>query len=72
MQVLTGPDPVLEWVKGTALRPVLSLLADDADRDEFLADYGAQLRTAYPSGPAGTVFPFRRTFAIGRAPSGSR
>ena len=66
LHVLRGDDAVLEWVKGTALRPVLSVL-DDGDRDEFLAAYGAALRTAYPPQPYGTVFPFRRTFAVGRA-----
>ncbi|MFD8753219.1 methyltransferase domain-containing protein [Kitasatospora sp. NPDC059577] len=65
LTVLPGPDPVLEWVKGTALRPVLTLLADPADRAAFLAEYGRLLREAYPSGPSGTVFPFRRIFAVG-------
>ena len=64
LHVLPGDDAVLEWVKGTALRPVLSLLEDDAERSEFLDAYGAALRRAYPSRDAGTVFPFRRTFAV--------
>ncbi|GAA2790508.1 methyltransferase domain-containing protein [Kitasatospora sp. CM 4170] len=63
--LLTGPDPVLEWVKGTALRPVLTRLTDPADRNAFLDQYGALLREAYPAGPHGTVFPFRRIFAVG-------
>lgn len=64
---LQGPDPVLEWTKGTALRPVLTALAGDpAAREEFLAEYGELLRTAYPSGPHGTVFPFRRIFVVAR------
>ncbi|MFF8769506.1 methyltransferase domain-containing protein [Kitasatospora sp. NPDC015120] len=63
--LLTGPDPVLEWVKGTALRPVLTRLGDGAERAAFLAEYGALLREAYPAGPHGTVFPFRRIFAVG-------
>ena len=66
LHVLTGEDAVLEWVKGTALRPVLSTLADDEQRREFLADYAAALRAAYPAQSWGTVFPFRRTFAVGR------
>jgi trans-aconitate 2-methyltransferase len=67
LHVLTGTDPVLEWVKGTALRPVLTALADDpAAAEGFLAECGEKLRAAYPPGPHGTVFPFRRTFAVGR------
>ena len=62
--LLPGPDPVLAWAKGTALRPVLTQLTDPADRERFLADYRALLREAYPAGPYGTVFPFRRIFAV--------
>ncbi|GAA5008477.1 methyltransferase domain-containing protein [Kitasatospora paranensis] len=66
LTLLGGPDPVLEWVKGTALRPVLARLADPADRAAFLGEYGALLREAYPAGEGGTVFPFRRIFAVAR------
>jgi trans-aconitate 2-methyltransferase len=66
-QLLQGEDPVLEWVRGTALRPVLDRLGDrDQDREEFLADYRDLLRQAYPRGPHGTVLPFRRIFAVAR------
>ncbi|MBO8195587.1 trans-aconitate 2-methyltransferase [Streptomyces oryzae] len=63
---LTGPDPVLEWVKGTTLRPVLARLGDDpAARDDFLAEYAEALRAAYPRGADGTTaFPFRRVFVV--------
>ena len=63
-QVLHGDDAVLEWVKGTALRPVLSLLEDESDRQEFLDEYAAALRNVYPRESFGTLFPFRRTFAV--------
>ena len=63
-QVLQGDDAVLEWVKGTALRPVLSLLEDDGERQAFLDEYAAALRDAYPPESFGTLFPFRRTFAV--------
>lgn len=64
-QVLEGEDAVLEWTKGTALRPVLTRLADDpAARDAFLDDYAAALREAYPPGPYGTLYPFRRVFVV--------
>ncbi|MEU7407876.1 trans-aconitate 2-methyltransferase [Streptomyces sp. NPDC042638] len=63
--VLGGEDPVLDWVKGTGLRPVLTALADDPEaRDAFLTEYRDLLRTAYPSAPYGTVLPFRRLFAV--------
>ncbi|MFD8965250.1 trans-aconitate 2-methyltransferase [Streptomyces sp. NPDC059568] len=65
VQQLTGEDPVLDWVKGTALRPVLTALDGDARATtEFTAQYRALLREAYPPGPHGTVFPFRRIFAV--------
>ncbi|MFJ1703375.1 methyltransferase domain-containing protein [Kitasatospora sp. NPDC088346] len=63
--LLPGTDPVLEWMKGTGLRPVLGHLTDPAEREAFLAEYGALLREAYPTGPHGTVFPFHRVFAVG-------
>jgi trans-aconitate 2-methyltransferase len=66
--VLAGPDPVLDWVRGTALRPVLVALSA-AEAADFEADYGAALRSAYPTAPYGTVVPFRRVFVVAQAPS---
>ncbi|MGH7910168.1 MAG: trans-aconitate 2-methyltransferase [Candidatus Dormibacteraceae bacterium] len=63
LQVLPGEDPVLDWVKGTALRPVLDALAP-ADQESLLATYRARLREVYPRRSWGTVFPFRRVFAV--------
>ena len=54
---------IVEWVKGTALRPVLSRL-DTAASEAFLAAYTERVRDAYPSGPHGTWFPFRRLFFV--------
>lgn len=62
LHVLDGPDPVLDWVRGSALRPVLAALGPAAG--EFEQEYAARLRAAYPPGPYGTVFPFRRLFAV--------
>ncbi len=63
--ILTGPNAVLEWVKGTALRPTLSRLNEE-EQQAFLTVYGAKLRAAYPEGPHGTLFPFRRLFFVAR------
>ena len=61
-----GDDAVLQWVSGTALRPFLSALADDAERRSFTEAYGQRLRRAYPRRSYGTPFLFRRIFAVGR------
>ncbi|WP_354642046.1 methyltransferase domain-containing protein [Kitasatospora camelliae] len=63
--LLDGEDPVLQWVAGTALRPVLARLDDPVERAAFTEEYRALLRDAYPRGEYGTVFPFRRIFAVG-------
>ncbi|HEX6446975.1 MAG TPA: trans-aconitate 2-methyltransferase [Streptosporangiales bacterium] len=66
LHVLPGDDPVLEWIKGTGLRPVLAAL-DDADRDEFVGEYAARLREAFPREHFGTILPFRRIFVVAQA-----
>lgn len=63
LQVLRGDDPVLEWMKGTALRPVLSRL-DESEGRAFVEQYVERLRRAYPQQSYGTVLPYRRVFAV--------
>jgi trans-aconitate 2-methyltransferase len=67
LHILPGEDPVLEWYKGTGLRPVLAVLDADQAAD-FLAEYGEQLRAAYPPASFGTMLPFRRVFAVAQRP----
>ena len=64
-QLLPGKDPVLQWVRGTGLRPVLAVLSP-GDAADFEQEYSALLREAYPATSHGTVFPFRRIFAVAR------
>jgi trans-aconitate 2-methyltransferase len=74
LDVLTGAglareDPVLRWVAGTVLRPVLARLSDE-NADAVTAEYAAALRAAYPRRADGTtVLPFRRVFAVGHRAS---
>lgn len=58
-------NPVLDWVSGTGLRPILDVLTDDDERAAFLAEYGARVQAAYPRTAAGVLLPFRRVFAVG-------
>jgi trans-aconitate 2-methyltransferase len=68
--VLWGPDPVFEWVSGTALRPYLALL-DHASALRFSEEYRIQLAEAYPPDARGTtVFPFRRVFVVAQTAPG--
>jgi trans-aconitate 2-methyltransferase len=61
--LLEGQDPVLEWVRGTVLRPVLERLPEDRQAT-FLNAYAALLKDAYPDRDGTTVFPFTRTFVV--------
>jgi trans-aconitate 2-methyltransferase len=67
LHVLPGPDPVLEWLRGTGLRPVLAALSAE-DGAAFSAALAEALRDAYPATEHGTLFPFRRVFAVGHRP----
>jgi trans-aconitate 2-methyltransferase len=68
VHLLSGPDPVLEWLRGTGLRPVLGALSPQ-DGAEFETSFAALLRDAYPATPHGTLLPYRRIFAVGHRPS---
>jgi trans-aconitate 2-methyltransferase len=65
LHVLEGPQAVLEWVRGTTLRPLLALLSPDQE-EHFLASYGELLEKAYPQRELGTIFRFRRIFIVAR------
>ncbi|HSU71356.1 MAG TPA: trans-aconitate 2-methyltransferase [Micrococcaceae bacterium] len=69
LQLLQGPHPVLDWVRGTGLRPVLAALTA-AEGEEFEAEYDRQLAQAYPADRHGTVYPFRRLFCVGQKKTG--
>ncbi|MCK0177286.1 trans-aconitate 2-methyltransferase [Mycolicibacterium sp. F2034L] len=61
---LSGEHPVLDWISGTALRPVKSRLTDQ-QWHEFRAELIPLLDDAYPARPDGrTFFPFRRVFVV--------
>jgi trans-aconitate 2-methyltransferase len=62
--VMAGPQGIVEWFKGSALRPFLSPL-DDEMRRGFVADYTARIASAYPSRFDGKVLlRFPRLFIL--------
>jgi trans-aconitate 2-methyltransferase len=65
LHALEGADPVLEWSRGTALRPFLAALDPEEECAAFLAEYTRRVRAAYPPRRDGrTLFPFRRLFIV--------
>lgn len=59
-----GAAGVVEWFKGSALRPLLDAL-DEAERKDFLSRYQAEVGKAYRTMPDGTVLlPFPRLFIV--------
>jgi trans-aconitate 2-methyltransferase len=63
LHVLQGERPVLEWVKGTALRPILTALGSELG-DAFCDELQELLGVSYGSFTWGTPFPFKRVFAV--------
>ena len=65
MHVMAGPESIVEWYKGTGLRPFLEALNDEEMRDRFCAAYLEGLREIYPRRSDGQVlFPFHRLFLV--------
>jgi trans-aconitate 2-methyltransferase len=59
-----GAAGVVEWFKGSALRPYLAAL-DEEEQKTFLKRYQAEVGTAYPALSDGTVLlPFPRLFFV--------
>jgi trans-aconitate 2-methyltransferase len=66
--VLAGPGDIVEWIKGTALRPMLERLPDEDSRKEFVLQCTKTMSDAYPRQKDGRlIFPFLRRFVIAYA-----
>jgi trans-aconitate 2-methyltransferase len=63
--ILTGPEAILEWFRGTGLRPFLEALGPDEERRRFEQMLLERYTVSYPRQPDGRVlFPFRRLFFV--------
>ncbi len=62
--VMDDADAIVEWVRGTALRPYFDALTD-AERKVYLADYARAIDMAYPARTSGKrLFAFPRLFMV--------
>jgi trans-aconitate 2-methyltransferase len=65
VHVFPGVEKIVDWYRGTGLRPWLDALPDDATRARFEVAYGEAIAPLYPARVDGRVlFPFRRLFII--------
>ncbi len=61
---LANAEAIVEWFKGSGLRPFLEPL-EDSERKSFLADYLAAIRREFPPFKDGSVLlPFPRQFIV--------
>jgi trans-aconitate 2-methyltransferase len=61
---LTGVGAVVDWFRGSGLRPFLNLL-DECEREQFIERYMKGLAEAYPTEPDGSLlFLYPRLFVV--------
>ena len=67
LHVLQGADPVVDWMRGTGLRPILQALDGAEQEAAFLDAYRARLADLFPARADGvTLLPFPRLFIVAR------
>ena len=67
LHVLEGEDPVIDWMRGTGLRPFLQALDDSDEEAAFLDAYRGRLAPLFPRRPGGVILlPFPRLFIVAR------
>jgi trans-aconitate 2-methyltransferase len=60
---MNSPDDIVEWYKGTGLRPFLDMLPGSDMEQEFLSDYRNNLSVSYAVEKNGNILlPFTRVF----------
>ncbi len=65
LHALEGDDPVVDWMRGTALRPYLDVLEGSDLLEPFLGDFRGRIAAAFPPREDGlTLFPFPRLFMV--------
>jgi trans-aconitate 2-methyltransferase len=66
--VVDGPEAIVEWFRGTGLRPFLEMLSSPEEQKRFEGMLLERYTRAYPRRANGKVlFPFRRIFFVAYA-----
>lgn len=66
--LLPNHEAMLDWYRGTGMRPWMEALPDDETRTDFVDSIQIRIRESYTARPDGTVFlPFRRIFMTAAA-----
>ncbi len=69
--IVDGPESIVDWYRGTGLRPFLAAMPEEC-RQPFLDDYLDAIRPHYPRRLDGRVlFPFRRLFLLAYSNGGA-
>lgn len=65
LHIFADAKDIVEWYKGSGMRPYLEAIDSEPERQRFMAEYLAAIRPLYPPRSDGRVlFPFRRLFMI--------
>lgn len=65
LQIMDGPEAVLDWITSTAMRRYTEALPNDELRKEFRRQCLERIRLVYPSNDQGkSLFPYFRMFII--------
>lgn len=68
VHIMNTCQDIVEWYRGTGLRPFLEALESDAERARFLEEYTDRIRQHYlPRADSKVLFPFRRIFVVAYA-----
>jgi trans-aconitate 2-methyltransferase len=66
--IMPGPEAIVEWYKGSGLRPFLEAMHSASERERFLEEYSDRIRAEFRAQPDGKIlFPFCRLFLVAYA-----
>jgi len=71
--IMKSHEELIDWYKGTAMKPFLDSLSDDQSREEFIREVLIDCQTAYPlQRDRRVLYPFKRLFFTARKSFGNQ